>query len=119
MSRQIRIYGHSDDLMELEGTRPKEGEPDEFGIGKDNRAAVLISSPTEGAMKVVADYSHRGDKGAAWLIGIELVDEDVLLPDWPMSWSTHSRGYSPLLTIELPDDAVVTQAWPDAGEGEA
>ncbi|MGS3701089.1 hypothetical protein [Citrobacter freundii] len=37
-------------------------------------------------------------------MGISQIAEDVPLPAWPVQYQVHERGYSPLLTIQVPDD---------------
>jgi len=52
------------------------------------------------------DDAPRSTPGC-WVIGIQQLDEDVLLPLWPMYWRTAKSGYSPILEIDAPDDVVV------------
>lgn len=41
------------------------------------------------------------------MIGVQQLEEDEPIPDWPMSWGVTDRGYSPRLTIDVPDDVEV------------
>ena len=100
MSRQIEFYGSSDDLFEIDGSRGS--EPDEIGCF-DRPAAVRVSTEREGLV-VVANYAPISGLGC-WTIGISPIDEDIPLPSWPMTWRT--EGYSTLLTLEAPDDALI------------
>ena len=36
-------------------------------------------------------------------------DEDKPLPDWPMRWSVHERGYSVQLEIDAPEGVVISR----------
>lgn len=108
MSRNLKIYGHSDDCMEIEGFRP--GEPDELGV-YDSMGIVKIAVPdTDQGLMVCAEFDAL--RTGAWMIGLSQMespsrDEGEPLPDWPIKWSQHSNGYSPQVEIEAPDDAVV------------
>lgn len=100
--RTVKFYGESDDLFEIDGA--KRGEPDEISPG-----AVKVAND-HGGLIVVADYARGTTPGASWVLGISLIDEDVPLPGWPMRWSTHKNGYSPLLEIDVPDDVRISLA---------
>ncbi len=56
-------------------------------------------------MQVIATYTDSG----CWSIGICQIDEDVPIPQWESSFSTHEKGYSVVLTIQVPDDTVLVQ----------
>lgn len=103
MARHLIFYGASDDLFEIEGS--KAGEPDEI----DPSSAVKIMAGDIGLI-VVATYAPANAVGC-WAIGICQIEEDQPLPDWPMKFTTGapSLGYSVVLTIEAPDDAVMTE----------
>lgn len=102
--RELKFYGASDDLFEIEGTSGD--EPDE--VGCYNRPAVAkVSSSSEGELAVVAVYAP-GNVAGCWSIGLMPVDEDVPLPSWQTAWKTGGRGYSAELTLTVPDDAVVS-----------
>ena len=104
MSRELRFYGASDDLFEIEGTSGD--EPDE--VGCYNRPAVAkIESPSEGSLCVVAVYAPANVAGC-WSIGLMPRDEDIPMPPWKTSFRTGGRGYSAELTITVPDDATVS-----------
>jgi hypothetical protein len=45
------------------------------------------------------------------MIGISKVEEDDELPDWNISLLQGEVEYSPLLELELPDEAAVTLTW--------
>lgn len=61
-------------------------------------------------LHVWGQYSGRDWPKSApgcWVIGVQQLDEDVSLPDWPIRFGTAKRGYSPLLYIDVPDDTTV------------
>lgn len=106
--RVVKFYGSSDDLFCIDGGR--HGEPDEI----DQKSSVKIVSglEVESGLIVTASYSPAGT--ATWAIGISQLEEDKPLPGWPMTWETTAdrqrggpAGYSVLLSIEIPDDAVM------------
>ena len=103
--RILKFYGASDDLFEIEGTVV--GEPDEVGC-YNTSCPILIRSESEGDMIVIGWYSphHTG----TWMIGLSQINEDTPLRDWPMKWGY--GGYCVELTIQVPDDAVVSEFSP-------
>jgi hypothetical protein len=106
MSRNLKFYGASDDLFEVEGTTGT--EPNE--IGCYGRIPAVKVCNDHGGMIVVAIYdadSLPPDMPECWTIGICPLDEDVPLPGWPMKWS--AQGYSTVLEMEVPDDVRVTE----------
>ncbi|WP_228709596.1 hypothetical protein [Raoultella planticola] len=58
------------------------------------------SNPLKGEMLVIACYTDEG----CWAIGVGQVNEETQLPAWPASFSQHDRGYSVVLTLQVPDD---------------
>ena len=107
--RRITIYGSSDDLIEVEGTvKP---EPDEFSPNMDKSGVIKIAHPEDGGMLVFVDYAPQNIM-ACWMIGIAQVDEDKPIPEWPMRWGTHERGYSIQFEVDIPDGTVITKVRP-------
>lgn len=105
--RILKFYGSSDDLFECEGTRPREGEPDE--IGKFRQPAIVeIRTPDGEGLHVIGQYAVG--ETACWMIGIAPLEEDTPIPVWNISFGLHKSGYSPELTVEVPDSAFVRQA---------
>lgn len=100
MSRTLKFYGASDDLLEIDGTRGE--EPDEIGA-YDGPRTVKVYDRFGNCLLVTALYSPASN--GCWMIGISQADEDQPLPTWPMTWA--ATGYTTTLTIEVPDDAVV------------
>lgn len=94
--KELRFYGASDDLFECEGAiREEKGCYDSPGVYH------LISE--EGELLVIANYTGKG----CWSIGLCQVDEDVPIPQWQTSFSMHEKGYSVVLTIQVPDDTML------------
>lgn len=46
-------------------------------------------------------------KTDCWSIALEPLDEDVVIEDWPIEMTMYKNGYSTLLTICTPNDAVI------------
>ena len=101
MSRILKFWGASDDLFEIEGSA--KGEPNEV----DERDVIRVYDRQGNGLQVVANYIDPG----VWAIGIAPLDEDQAIPAWPMTWRLEaSRQYSAQLTLEAPDDAVMSLA---------
>jgi len=95
--KTYKFYGASDYLLEMEGA-----ESEEIVCYEEGAAYHLKSK--EGELIVYGVYAPEPTKGAAWVIGVSMVDEGQCLPEWPMRFDTHDRGYSPMLVVEAPDD---------------
>ena len=86
----------------------------EYGFTKDDydccaSGALIVYRVTEkdsGGLNVVGQYAGRDwpdECPGCWLIGIQQVEEDVPIPEWPMRFETADNGYSPRLIIEAPE----------------
>ena len=105
MTRTLKFYGCSDDLFEIKGTVPGDGEPDEVPVGLDDLAMIVI-----------AQYS-LGDSGC-WSIGVAPVDEDYPMPEWPVRLQENDNGYSAELIVEAPSGGFVSMVYPATEENE-
>jgi hypothetical protein len=97
---EIRFYGASDDLLEIEGAID-----DEFGDAT-GRIEVMLTGPVYGAMIVRAEYTGDG----VWMLGCSQADEDHRLP-WPVRivpGDTGTSHYSVVLVVDAPDGAELT-----------
>lgn len=97
--KTLVFEGYSDDTF---------GEFECFNITIDNCGTnepiqCRITS-SEGELLVVGQY---GDShiSPCWVIGISMVDEDVPIPNWNIRYLPVEHGYSPILEIDVPDDA--------------
>lgn len=95
MGKTLRFFGASDDLFEVTGAITEE-------IGCFSKPGVYHLKSAEGELLVIALYGVGNI--ACWTIGVCQVDEGVPVPEWPVMYSMHDSGYSPLLTLEVPDD---------------
>ncbi|HZB31251.1 MAG TPA: hypothetical protein VE465_13890 [Streptosporangiaceae bacterium] len=109
----IKIYGASDDLVEVEGC---EGA-DEFNVyGTDTpdsevmwRGDLIAPGGTE-AMQVHAIRTGEG----CWAVAIGQADESIPLPPWPVRIEQHrSIPYSTVLRIDAPYGTRLTNVWPE------
>ncbi|GKV88167.1 hypothetical protein [Pectobacterium carotovorum] len=91
--KELKFYGMSDDLFECEGAIREE-------IYVYRNPGIYHLKSSEGEMVVIACYTDAG----CWAIGIGQVNEGMQLPAWPTSFSQQDSGYSPVLTIQVPDD---------------
>lgn len=95
----LRIYGHSDDVVVIDGHLQDEVGP--------NRA-IVIGDGRRG-MRVTFRYSASRRSGAVWRGAIEQIDEGV--PLFPVEVSEAAAGgqsYSVMFIIDCPDDTPVT-----------
>lgn len=93
-----RIYGYSDDNVEVEGIKGG----DEFGCftEKDCTGRLIISTPNGERMQVSAIFD------GCWAFAVGLHDEDDAFPSWPVRVSRSTETpYSMLLEIDVPDEA--------------
>ena len=93
MAKELIFYGASDDLFECEGAIREE-------IGCFNKPGIYHLKSSEGELLVVGYYLDSG----LWSIGVSQVAENIPLPAWPVTYSVHECGYSPQVTILVPDD---------------
>lgn len=97
MTQTAAFWGASDDLIEVEGVKGG----DEFGAVYKEGSAAVGSFILGGKMRITAHYA------GCWGFAIWPVDEDVLLPDWPVRVCLAGNGYSTRLEIDVPDDVAV------------
>lgn len=104
---KIRIYGASDDLIEVEGC---EGA-DEFNSYE--RGPVMwrgdLHAPDGDAMRAYALYD------GCWSIALGQVDEGKPLPDWDIEILQIGR-YSSMAQIDAPEGTKLVDVWPTSGE---
>lgn len=99
-TQTLRIYGASDDCVELEGAID-----DEFYVDGDDRWTGLLTAPDGMRILVFAEYT-RG----TWAVGAGSFDEDIPFPDWPVSIVPGANTYSAMLVIEVPVGTIVKTA---------
>lgn len=111
----LRIYGASDDLVELEGIVSDEvnhvgGGPVRLRIGDDT-----------GGLFVVMKYS--AGPGAVWSARIEQIEDDVPIP-WPVTVRTQDpqnhcgvAGYTVIVEIGCPEGTPVFRGKKRVGDG--
>ena len=94
---EIKIYGASDDLVEICGDIEEE-----FDV-YDEPCKLLINEK----VRVDVEYENSG----CWSIKMFQSEEDYAIPSfWDISLSQHPNGYSALLTINSGDtDLKVTK----------
>ena len=93
----MKMYGSSDDLVEIEDVHGG----DKFNcyalVGTDD--IIVASFILGGRMRIRALYD------GCWSFAVGQVTEEIPLPAWPMTIT--SEGYSAVLTITVPDDAAI------------
>lgn len=88
----IKVYGASDDLVEIEGDVRDE-------IGSTGGGQVIIGDEA-GGIRIVAKYAVAKGIGV-WRLGVEPIDEDVPVP-WPVRVEQTERGYSLAVIVDCP-----------------
>lgn len=98
----IRIYGASDDLLEIDG------DVQEELACFDKEAVVTIqdgNQPRAPGVRVIGQYAPGKVGAAVWRLGVEPIDEDIPIP-WPVSIGMKD-GYSPIVTVECSANVIV------------
>lgn len=118
MPKILEFRGHSDDTFGWDATRnDKRIDGDDHDDCADRTVrAFLVDSPSTGKVYVTGAYSKV--PSAVWMIGLAPFDEDVEIPAWARQPTFRTDGYSPVLTLHVPDDAVITLAAIDGDEPE-
>jgi hypothetical protein len=98
----IRIYGHSDDLVEVEGEFV--GEENEFSCWQAIIKLEIEDKANGTACVIVAEYA-RDDRAAVWHIGVEPSDEDKPMPEIKVEFS--ENRYSPVFVLDCSRSAIV------------
>ena len=106
--RTIEFAGHSDDVFgwseyDAHRKRLRGDEHDDCSNGKVR--VFRVESPSTGAVLVSGAY-HKC-LTAVWTVGLAPVDEDVPLPEWATMPRFRTDGYTPVMTLTVPDDATV------------
>jgi len=107
---KIRIYGASDDLIEVEGCTGA----DEFNSYEKGYAMWRgdLRAPDGQVMRAHAVLSNDG----CWSIALGQADEDRPFPAWPVTIAQHrSLLYSTVAEIEAPDGTELVHTWPAQG----
>jgi hypothetical protein len=98
MSDMLKIYGASDDLVEIEGIVSEE-------LGAyDKPRVVTVGDRETGGCVVVAEYAVENRAGV-WSMSVSQIDEDVPIP-WPVSIAVE-HGYSVAVVIDCPSGTKV------------
>jgi hypothetical protein len=100
MTDTVKIYGHSDDIIEFDGAVMAS-----FDCPNTPWMGTLIA-PDGNGLIISAIYSGSG----TWAIGAGALDEDVRIPAWPMTLgNSEDCNYSAVLTIDVPEGTVVAE----------
>lgn len=68
--------------------------------------AYRIESVSTGTAVIVVGVYGRCPAGT-WAIGISPDDEDVAIPVWAEQPRFKTDGYTPVMTLEIPDDSTI------------
>ncbi len=100
----LKIYGASDDLVEIEGDVHEE-------IGCYETSVELEIGGPDGGIRVIGEYGLG--KEAVWRFALEPVAEDVPVP-WPVRADLGGRGCSLAISIDCPKGTPVYHVTKDA-----
>jgi len=102
----LKIYGASDDLVEIEGPGGDE-------VGCYDSGVLITIGWTEAqagkdakGLVVRMRYGSPGF-GSTWSAEVGQIDEDILIP-WNVTVRVAERPYSALVIVDCPDDTPVT-----------
>jgi hypothetical protein len=109
--KTLHMYGASDDLIEVEGIA---GEDEYSGTTNGNPyvTTFVVKSPSE-PLGLEIHVLYAG----GWSFAVQPTEDKdgdfCEFPNWPIrrTWGDgeYNRGYSELLEIDVPDDAVIKQ----------
>lgn len=98
---ELKIYGASDDLVEVEGALR-----DEFNADSNSRWVGEVIAPNGDGLLVTAAYLHAG----VWALGVGPTDEGAFLPAWDIRVTNcDDNDYSAMLVITVPDATVIRE----------
>jgi len=100
MTKELRVYGASDDLIEFAGAHREEynAESGVFDVLGEKSDGVRVHVECTGA--------------GTWSVGVSQIDEDFPLPDWNIrvrQGTTAEAYYSAVLVMDVPDNVRVLE----------
>lgn len=96
---RVKIYGASDDLIEIEGDIP--------GCDEYNTEHAYFQVA---GLQLGVEYNGDG----TWEIAVGLIDEDVPVTAENMALAV--EGHSMVLTMEVPPGTYIARIYPDAAD---
>lgn len=94
----LTVYGASDDLIEADGI----DGADEYNAVDGGR--LEVTGPNGQRFYIYAVNTP----GAVWLVGVTQVDEDIPIPNWPMTLrQSKACRYSSELVVDCPEGTKV------------
>ena len=105
----IEFRGHSDDTFGfdvLDQAGKILDRDDHDDCAKGTVRAYQVESAATGTAVIVTGVYGKCPR-ATWAIGISPDDEDIAIPTWAASPRFKTDGYTPVLSLVVPDDAVV------------
>jgi hypothetical protein len=99
----LRFEGASDDTFGW--------QQDEYDNCASGRPIVWeVRTPDGAGLHVWGIYGADAPvRIACWTVGVQQLNEDVPMPDWPVRLETATNGYSPVLVIEVPSEDVAVR----------
>lgn len=99
---EVKVYGCSDDLVEIEGD--VEGA-DEYS--SDGSSSFILMAPDGGTAIIYVDYRLNG----IWSVAFSRYEEDYQLPEWDAKVVTDDSlcRYSDVLVLSVPDGTTISE----------
>ena len=97
----IRIYGHSDDCLEVEGYFRGNSEYSSYS----KPITIIVSDFVHNTGVIVT--GEYGKHSGVWSIAVEPIDENKPMPDMRIVMA--GNGYSPMLMIQCDENTQVRE----------
>lgn len=107
MPKLIQFRGHSDDTFGWDHLDPngKRFDGDDHDDCANMKTRGFLVSSTTGRVVVTGVYGKL--PGGTWAVGMGLMDEDEPWPEWAQNPAYSAEGYTPILSLLVPDDAEI------------
>lgn len=107
-SREVKFYGYSDDLLEVEDPTGK--LTDEYDYDWDEGFGLIRIKDSDGNRAVIR-YIHGGDSEREWSIRVEQDGDNPIPESWNIqnTYDEETSDYSDLVILTLPKSAKIKQ----------
>jgi len=103
----LKIYGASDDLVEIEGHFSEEVDCYDQNVLITVGWTEASAGKDSQGVHVLMRYAPKWVNAGVWTAEVSPIDEDVEIP-WPVTVKLSERGYSAEVSILCPDDVPVS-----------
>lgn len=102
--KTFEFQGHSDDVFQCGPVGSTSGVEGQL-IDEDVYGFTITCDNL--GLDVIANYAGVGVNGPLWTIGIAQLGEGVPIPAWNIRFDTADNGYSPRMTMDIPEGSVI------------